>query len=471
MSLIQSTLSQFFLQYPKLPIVVAYSGGIDSQVLLHALAQLKQQQKLNNSLSVCHVNHGISEFANDWQEAAQQLCHTLSIPLIVCNVEIKPLAQHSLEALAREARYKALSETSPANALIVTGHHSDDQSETFLLALKRGAGLKGLSAMVPVSTLINALSEPTSEKKSDQKLVRPLLVITRNEIENYAKTHQLTWVEDESNQDNRFDRNFIRHKVMPLLTQRWPSILKTIQRSSEHCMEGQQLLTELAVDDLAKCQCDEFSLSVTALSQLSLARFNNLLRYFLTTQHCLMPSTQQLQQVFQQLLAATDKTPEIKIGKRWLRRYKKRLYLTDDFKDVSHWQVTVNYENIADTSMNINLPDSLGSLSFSNNEDNRLKTPDQFHTICTPSASQKVSIRFQHQNPRCLPDFRQHSRPLKKVLQELSIAPWQRKRIPYLYYDDTLVAVIGYFVCQQYVPQVEGNTWDVCWNTLSSTHS
>ena len=276
-------------------LIIAYSGGVDSQVLLHALVQLKQQHAINNPITACHVNHGLSDNAQSWQDFAEQQCSNYGVNLVVKRVDIKPQAQQSLEELARDARYGALHSLSSTAALILTGHHGDDQSETFLLALKRGAGLKGLSAMATSSTLKN------------HQLVRPLLSISRQSILDYANEHQLNWIEDESNADISFDRNFIRNKVMPLLKQRWPSISQTINRSAEHCQAGQELLDELAAQDLVNCSENNVgnSLAVSPLLTLSKARFNNLIRYFLAQHNFLMPSTEQLKQLSLQLTAGT----------------------------------------------------------------------------------------------------------------------------------------------------------------------
>lgn len=452
MATISSRLKAFFQRFEHRPIVVAYSGGIDSQVLLHALAQLKKQQQISNHLTVCHINHGLSDNAHLWQLSAQEYCHKLSIPLQVFQVNVKEVTGESLEALARDARYKALKNHADDNALIVTGHHLDDQSETFLLALKRGAGLKGLSAMAQVLTL------SSENHKKQQLLLRPLLNTTRSEIEQYAQLHQLTWLEDESNNDLRFDRNFIRHQVIPVLVERWPSILTTIKRSSEHCQEGQQLLTELAQQDLVKCQITTLSLSVSELCLLSQARFNNVIRYFLELNRCLMPSTQQLQQVYQQLFAANDKNPAIKIDGFFFRRFKNSLVLTAEYQDISTWQYLIQRPLLKEKDKQVvNLPDGLGDLFLSVSSEPRaeqsllMDSDISYPYIRPPLASQKVSIRFAHQNPRCLPDYRKHSRELKKVLQELNISPWQRKRIPFLYYDEILVAAIGHFVCKEFM--------------------
>mgnify|MGYP006074229989 FL=1 len=453
MSIIQTSLINFFKSYPNRPIVVAYSGGIDSKVLLHCLAKLQSQKIIVNELSACHVNHGISTSSLCWQQTAERFCQSISVPLKTFQVNVKDIKGESLEALARDARYKVLKKNATSDALIVTGHHLDDQSETFLLALKRGAGLKGLSAMSELSKL--SLNGNFEGAKSGQLLVRPLLKVTREDIEHYAQAHDLTWVEDESNKDLRFDRNFLRHQVMPLLTKRWPSILTTIKRSSENCQQGQQLLTELAQQDLQVCQLSLSSLSVNKLLKLSLARFNNLLRYFLELNNCLMPSSKQLQQVHQQMLASDDKVPEIKVSGHWLRRYKGALFITPNYQILSSWQHQLSTSLSQSNTQLIELPDGLGCLSFiikRHNKQHAIKdTLIQAHQLMLPTEDQVISIGFTHQNPKCLPDFRQRSRNLKKVLQELNIAPWQRKRIPFIFYDHILVAAVGYFVCKEYV--------------------
>jgi tRNA(Ile)-lysidine synthase len=442
MTMIESALLSAITKYPNTPLVIAYSGGVDSQVLLHALAKLKQTKKFPNRMTVCHVNHGLSENASRWQNFAEQAGQKLNLPFVACQVNVQKQPQQSLEALAREARYQALQSIYNEKSLIITGHHRDDQAETFLLTLKRGAGLKGLSAMA------------AETMQGKDILIRPLLDISRAEIVDYANDNELNWVEDESNSDTRFDRNFIRQQIMPLLSERWPSIAQTITRSSSHCLEGQLLLNELAEQDLTRCQLSELCLSVSKLSKLSVARFNNLIRYFLAQHNYLMPSMEQLAQVYQQLFANEDKNPAVKVANNYLRRYKNTLHLTADFIDVSDWQAVLccyEKQNVAIAKV-IELPDSLGKLTFTNSQSFKLAKSGQ--RIALPTKEQKVTLRFCHSNPTCLPDYRNHSRSLKKVLQELNIPPWQRKRIPFLYYDNVLVAVIGHFVCQAFVPDI-----------------
>lgn len=457
MNIIESALLAFFSKTANANIVVAYSGGVDSQVLLAALSNLKQQKKLNNSIKVCHVNHGLSANAQLWQDFATQQCQQFSLPLSIHQLALQKQPQKSLEAIARDARYQCLIASSKEPALIVTGHHLDDQAETFLLALKRGAGLKGLSAMA------------SSTKLAQHTLVRPLLDISRAEIIQYAQQQNLTWIEDESNQDQIFDRNFLRHTVLPEFTARWPSFNTTLSRSVKHCQDAQTLLDEIAEEDYLNVCFSDKVLAIESLLNLSTQRFNNVLRYFLAKHDKLMPSSAQLSQVAQQLSAQEGKNPAVKIDNYYLRRYQQNLYLTDDFADVSNWRIQLELTN----NELIELPDNIGNIQtlFIESieqagidiEGQHLAGDHQVIGIDAPQPGQVVSIRFSHDNPKCLPHYRDKSRALKKVLQEAKIPTWQRQRIPLVYYGETLVAALGLFVCKSHLPQQGSNKLQLIW--------
>jgi len=458
MSNIQSSILSSLKAHDNKPIVIAYSGGVDSQVLLHAVSQLIKSNELDATVSACHVNHGLSEHAKSWQTFAEQQCIALQIPLFIKQVVINKKNRQSLEALARDARYQAFTEVANESSVFLTGHHQDDQVETFLLATKRGAGLKGLSAMAEQSLMVN----------SSHLLIRPLLSIPRAEVVDYAKKNNLAWIEDESNQDAAFDRNFLRQNIIPQLKERWSGIDKTIVRSAQHCRDAQALLTEIAEQDLQTCLLDEGVtynnvLDINQLIKLSTNRFNYLIRHFLAKQHCLMPSQQQLLQVQQQLSANADRSPSVKVGDMWLRRYQEKLYLTKAFQDLTSWQAELDFEALLLIENNaLALPDDLGVLTFINSP---AVTEDKeaFYAVIKPKKNEKVSIRFFHDNPRCIPDYREKSRSLKKVLQELNIPPWQRKRIPFLYYGEQLVAGIGYFVCKAYLAKNSKANINIHW--------
>lgn len=454
MNTIESALVKCFNSAPDKKIIIAYSGGVDSQVLLVALAALKQRKQLSNNIVVCHVNHGLSPNADSWQAFAQQQCDRFSLPLITRKLQLKKQPQQSLEAIARDARYQVLIQASVEPAFIVTGHHLNDQTETFLLALKRGSGLKGLSAM------------PENSVLAQHNLLRPLLSVSREEILSYAQQHELSWIEDESNTDEHYDRNFLRHQIIPALSERWPSINKTIARSAGHCFEAQQLLNELAEQDLTVCQTAPDKLSIVKLNSLSEARLKNLLRHFLASHQLLMPTEQQLAQICQQLNANSDKSPVIQLANCCLRRFQHELYLTHIYQDISSWQHNIDLDTLAaEPSVNIALPDQLGAVSISTNSNTSNTDTTWQTTIKQPNVGQLVTIRFAHSNPTCLPEYRQRSRSLKKVLQELAIPPWQRKRLPFIFYDDELVAVVGHFVCQDYLAEIRDRRYFIAWQS------
>ncbi|SEK82270.1 tRNA(Ile)-lysidine synthase [Colwellia chukchiensis] len=457
MNIIESALLQRFKTCPDQRLIIAYSGGVDSQVLLAALAKLKAQGHLTNALLVYHVHHGLSPHADAWQRFAKQQSQHYGIPFATANLSLHKQPQQSLEAIARDGRYQLLIQASAEPAIIVTGHHLNDQAETFLLSLKRGAGLKGLSAM------------PADLPLAQHVLARPLLTISRAEIVAYAQQHQLDWVEDESNTDEHYDRNFLRQQVLPILAQRWPSINKTMARSAQHCYEAQQLLDELAEQDLQLCQRSHEQLSIEKLVQLSERRLKNLIRYFLAQHKHLMPSEQQLAQICLQLHAAPDKSPVVQLANACIRRFKQTLYLTDIYHDVARWQQNINLQRLsAKAVVEVLLPDQLGELYFTSTAMKTQTSHSWQEQVKAPKVEQTVKICFAHDNPTCLPAYRQHSRSLKKVLQELAIPPWQRKRLPLLFYDNQLVAVIGHFVCKGYVPTEATNSYFIHWQSKPS---
>lgn len=252
---------------------VAFSGGLDSSVLLHLLADWARREDLP-PISAIHVHHGLQSVADDWPEHCAQFCARLDIALEVVRVQVAPDA--SLEQAARRSRYAAFTERLKPGGVLLSAQHRDDQAETLLFRLLRGAGVRGLAAM------------PVSRPLGQGRLVRPLLDCSRAELQAYAQRHGLAWIEDPSNADQRFSRNFLRQQVMPLLAERWPQASNNLARSASHLSEAQQLLDELAEMDLATVHgvsaCPWLalpSLDLSAVSALSDARQRNLLRHWL----------------------------------------------------------------------------------------------------------------------------------------------------------------------------------------------
>lgn len=252
---------------------IAFSGGLDSSVLLHLLASLARREALP-PLAAIHIHHGLQPAAEAWPEHCARICAQLGVALDIVSVQVPPAA--SLEQAARQARYAAFAERLGDGEVLLAAQHRDDQAETLLFRLLRGAGVRGLAAM------------PASRPLGRGSLVRPLLGCSRAELQAYAQTHGLSWVEDPSNADEGFSRNFLRQRVLPLLGERWPQAAASLARSAAHLDEAQQLLGELAELDLLAARGGAPvswlalpSLDLQAVSGLSEARQRNLLRHWL----------------------------------------------------------------------------------------------------------------------------------------------------------------------------------------------
>lgn len=252
---------------------VALSGGLDSTVLLHLLVQLRHTHSLP-ALTAVHVHHGLQVVADAWPAQCQALCDSLAVPLQVFHVQVRSGA--SLERAAREARYQVFEAVTQAHEVLLTGQHRDDQAETLLFRLMRGAGVNGLAAM------------PLERALGQGYLARPLLDVSRAQLEAYARAQGLTWVEDPSNSQTDFSRNYLRHEVLPRLTKRWPQATASLARTAAHCAEAQRLLEELAQQDLGAARSDsEFawlglpSLALAPIVGLTEIRQRNALRHWL----------------------------------------------------------------------------------------------------------------------------------------------------------------------------------------------
>ena len=230
--------NQFLQQLPEQQhnYLIAFSGGLDSSALLLLFKQAQAQRNLH--LRAIHIHHNLSPNADFWAAHCAQLCQQLKIPLIIERVQIQ--GDKGLEANAREARYQAIARHIQPNEWLATAHHQQDQTETFLLALKRGSGVQGLSAMASQSQLFGL------------SIFRPLLGFSRQQLQQFVQQQGIQWIEDESNQDSRYERNFLRNQVLPLLRERWPHFDQAVQRSAQHCAEQQALLEELLTPELEK---------------------------------------------------------------------------------------------------------------------------------------------------------------------------------------------------------------------------
>jgi tRNA(Ile)-lysidine synthase len=297
---------------PKPRVLVAFSGGIDSTVLAHAL--VAQRRKLA-SLRLAHVDHGLQAQSGEWSRHCARQARAWRVPLVSLRATIQRKRGESPEAAARDARYALLAGAMQSGEVLVTAQHEDDQAETVLLQLFRGAGVPGLAAM------------PARASFGPGQVVRPLLGMPRAALAEYARVHSLSWVEDPTNIETRFARNYLRTKVMPLIREQWPGAVSSIARSAQHMAEAGRLLGELAHRDLATAMDGE-GLSVTALRALPRARRHNALRAWIAGFGLEAPSTAQAIEIGGRVLTARpDAHPEFEWNGSIIRRRGGRLQL------------------------------------------------------------------------------------------------------------------------------------------------
>lgn len=408
--------TQIHTYFPHPPsFLVALSGGVDSVVLLHLLHRLKLP------LRAVHVHHGLSPNADQWVAFCQHYCQQQAIPLCVKYVQVN--GKKGIEAEAREKRYQAIRETREHNEVVVTAHHLDDQAETFLLALKRGSGVKGLSAMQAVNF---------SQKFP---IFRPLLAVSKNDILAYAQSQNLSWIEDESNQSTDYDRNFLRHKVLPVLNEQWEQFNRMVARSCEHLAHQQQLLDELLSEELAKYR-DGQTLVIQDFAGLTKIKQQALLRLWLSEQQMLMPSTAQLEQIIQNIiLAKEDKNPEIQLGDKMLRRYQNRLFITPIYTPVATFSKEIQQQET------IILPNGLGQILRAKDEIIYQTAHKIDHLQLSEALQQeKLFVHLKYQGK--IKEYgKTYHEEMKKIWQKYQIPVWERERTPLILKGDILLKV------------------------------
>ncbi|KTD18940.1 tRNA lysidine(34) synthetase TilS [Legionella jordanis] len=396
-------------------IYVGYSGGLDSTVLLHALSQ---DPNFLPKITAVHINHGLSPNAQGWEKHCQAFCKKLNLPLIIRAINLHK--QGNVEEIARKARYEVFRDLVQENDCLLLAHHLNDQAETLLLHLFRGAGIDGLAAM------------PFCKSFAKGKLIRPLLFHSRATLNNYAGEMQLDWVEDESNENSDFSRNFIRHQIIPELRSRWPKVINNLTRTSEHCQQAQSNL-----DDLAKMDCPSLNdistvLELNQLKKLNRARLTNVLRLWLKKNEVRLPSTATFTRLITELIeAASDANPQVSWPDISVRRYQNALYLIKKANPplplITPWPTFPEP---------LNLP-GLGEL----------KVKAAKKGLAIPAGS-KIEIRFRQGGETLT--WRKQTKELKKLFQQWQVPTWLRNRIPLLYINEQLACVVGYAISDSF---------------------
>ncbi|UDG80639.1 tRNA(Ile)-lysidine synthase [Candidatus Hartigia pinicola] len=420
-------------------ILVGFSGGIDSTVLLHVLCHIKNYYRPFMKIRAIHIHHGLNVKASAWEAHCKILCQQWNIPL-VCHYITVDSSNNGIESSAREARYQSYRNELHDDEIILTAQHLDDQAETFILALKRGSGPAGLSSMPEL------LRFNTTDRQS--WLLRPLLEIVRSNLEIYANENKLSWIEDDSNKDVRYDRNFLRLHVIPILSKRWPYFSVAVSRSALLCADQESLLDELLADALHNIIGDQGELFINGLLDCSSAKRNALLRRWIALHQVSMPSLNTLKRIWQEVaLARQDAQPICQLGHVDIRRSQGKLWIVRRIKNLLGQKIQWEYPKP------LILPEELGLLKVMQGEGN----------IRPPLPTEKVTVLFGVQGALKIVG-RRHSRNSKKIWQELGVSPWMRRRIPLIYYNNQLITAVGYFITSE--GKVVNNTSGVAYYWL-----
>jgi tRNA(Ile)-lysidine synthase len=422
----------------KPTLLLALSGGLDSVILLHLLAELRAN--LPFELHAMHVHHGLSNNADIWAAFCSAQCQQLHVPLQIVHVNVAQNSDYKnseqgIEAEARQLRYNALFAYTVEDKVpdfVVTAHHQDDQAETLLLQLFRGAGVKGLSSMAAVDTT--------------RRLLRPLLNVSRQSLHEYAVQRAIKWCDDESNDNTQYDRNFVRHEVMPVLESRFKSIKTVLARTASHMAEASELLEALAAQDAENMLSDN-SLCLQALSELSVARAKNVLRWWFAQNGLAMPAAEHLNEIVEQLLnSKRDADLNVKLQHLYLRKYQQRAYLCQD-------KMAAPFDMVWESESELTLP-SGGKLLFK---------PVLGAGLALKQGVTKLRITNRNGGERFKPDGLRPTRTLKYLLQEVNMPPWQRMYIPLIYWEDKLACVPGVGIAYGLQAQADEPGLEIIW--------
>lgn len=409
-NVLKACLDDLLGRFPQVRrLVVGFSGGLDSTVLLFLLKQL--QAAHGRELLAVHVHHGLSPNADAWAEHVEAVCAAWQIPFCLQRVQVQRTA--SLEAAARAARRTALSGVLQEGDALLLAQHREDQAETVLLRLMRGSGVTGLGAM-------HAESVISLPGHAAWPLWRPLLDVSRASLERYATTQELAWVEDESNRDSRFSRNFLRNEILPVLQTHWPAMACTLSATAQRMQEADQLLQELAAELASSCMDDEHRLLIPAVQTLSPARQRLVLRYWLQHRGFRLPDEAVLAQMVVIIMSVReDAEPLVKWQGCEVRRYRQHLYAMTPLPVMpsgwcAEWGMTTP----------LLLPDGR-----------------RLHAEGPQLSGTPMMVRFRQGGERLQGHGLSHD--LKKLLQSAAVPPWERRRLPLVFAGSELLAVVG----------------------------
>ncbi len=406
--------------------VIALSGGLDSTVLAHALAATRERH--GKSLLAVHVDHQLQAESSRWTDYCRDLAARFGIEFVAERVSVDNTESVGIEAAAREARYAVLERHTRGRDWLLSAHHRNDQAETLLLNLMRGsgpAGLAGIGLLMPFA---------------DGWLARPLIDVSRAALEAYAAAQDLRWLDDPSNDDLRFDRNYLRHDVLPALEGRWPGVIERLARSAELAGEAASMLDELAAIDLQRVGGRAARIDIEGLLELSEVRQRNLLRYAIRRAGLPVPGAARLATVIDSVLRAReDAQPLVAWPGAEVRRYRGTLYLLPPLGKPS-WPP--GGRALGDRPMA--LGPGMGALRL---------VPGAPRGLSGPVVEQGLQVRTRRGGEELKPAGRTPTKKLKKLLQDEGVVPWMRDRLPLVFAGEELVAVADLWLAAEAVSE------------------
>jgi tRNA(Ile)-lysidine synthase len=420
---------------------IAFSGGMDSSVLLHLFYLNKDEIK--QDIEVLYVNHGLQKESSKWGDFCEEQCRLYGLTFTQLLIKEDCPKGVSVEAWAREKRYSIIEEVMNESDVLFTAHHQDDQVETFFMQALRGAGARGLASM-PIVKLVNDVFHS-----------RPLLNYSREILQRFAEENNLIWQDDESNMDCRYDRNYIRHKIIPVVEERWPSYRETISRLINHQQEYKVLLDDLASNDLDHTQHNEsMVLDLEKIKCLSDERQKNLILYWLSKSKLDLPGSRNLAQIILDIICSpVDKSPCVTWKNTEVRRYKNLLYAS---KKTQEHDITVELTWKPEQALNV-LNETLTAKPGNGKGISKLKTKDA-----------DFVIRYRRGGEKIHPNNMEHLKTVKQLFQEKSVIPWLRDRIPLVYINEKLAVIPGFCVDKSFSANLDEPSWDICWSGFDS---
>lgn len=421
---------------PASHLYIAYSGGVDSHVLLHLCASIKA---LKDKITAVYVHHGLQIGADAWAGHCETVSEALGVDFLLLQVNATASRGESPEDAARNARYNALKSLLGVDDVLLVAQHREDQLETVLMQLFRGSGLRGLSGM------------PESMPFGRGVLIRPLLNAAKTAVNEYAKIHQLSWIEDPTNQQCDFDRNYLRNEILPGLRQRWPGIDKTVARSAQHCADAQQLIGEWTGDLFDPAyDPDDQTLDMARLAALTPNQRNWVLRQWFAVLCLKPPRKAVLQAIVEQVLKARDDAnPEIQNQGHFIRRYRQKLFclaaerLQKEPAD-KVWRAQDSYLQMAN-GYTLSRVESASGIS------QRLWQSAKV-TVSNRQGGEKIKLRG-----------RGGHYDLKKLYQQAGIPPWERETRPMVYLNGRLAAVAGLWIDEWAWAEDENGCYQLQW--------